>query len=59
MLHRWREVIAAGLAGAAGLWLMWLGGYLLVPAGAAVTALAAGWAMIARALATAAARRSR
>lgn len=47
MLLRWREVIAAALAGAAGLWLLSRGGYLLVPAGAAVTALAAGWAMIA------------
>lgn len=47
VLHRWREVIAAGAVAAAGLWLLSLGGYVLIPAGAAVTALAAGWAMIA------------
>ncbi len=47
MLRRWREVIAAGAVAAAGLWLLSLGGYVLVPAGAALTALAAGWAMIA------------
>jgi hypothetical protein len=47
MLHRWREVIAAGLAGAAGLWIASLGGYVLMPFGLAVAALAGGWAMIA------------
>ncbi|WP_413870143.1 hypothetical protein [Albidovulum sp.] len=47
MLRRWREVIAAGFAGAAGLWIASLGGYVLVPFGLAVAALAAGWAMIA------------
>ncbi|WP_413872651.1 hypothetical protein [Albidovulum sp.] len=47
MLHRWREVIAAGLAGAAGLWIASRGGYVLVPFGLAVAALAGGWAMIA------------
>lgn len=47
MLHRWREVIAAGLVAGAGLWLALLGGYLLVPVGGAVVLLAAGWALIA------------
>jgi hypothetical protein len=46
-LRRWREVIAAGLVAALGLWLVMLGGYLLVPLGGAVMILAAGWALIA------------
>ena len=32
---RWREVIAAGGRGAVGLWLVLLGGYVLVPFGLA------------------------
>jgi hypothetical protein len=46
-MRHWREVIAATGAGAAGLWLMALGGWLLVPVGLAVLVLAAGWAVIA------------
>ncbi len=46
-LSRNREVIAAALAGAAGLWLVWLGGYFLIPVGAATACLAAGWGLIA------------
>jgi hypothetical protein len=44
-LHRWREVIAAGVVGAAGLWLALLGGYVLLPLGIAVMAVAALWAV--------------
>ncbi len=44
---RRREVIAAGLAGVSGLWLIWLGGYLLIPLGAAMVLLAAGWGLTA------------
>ncbi len=40
LLTRWREVIAAAGVGLVGLWVIWLGGYLLVPVGAAVVALA-------------------
>lgn len=43
-LMRWREVILAGGLALFGLWLVWLGGLLLVPLGLAVIALAAGWA---------------
>jgi hypothetical protein len=39
-LHRWREVIAAGLVAALGLWVAGQGGYLLVPLGAAMAGLA-------------------
>lgn len=46
-LHRYREVIAAGAAALVGLWLVWLGGLLLVPVGLAVLALAAVWALTA------------
>jgi len=47
-LYRWREVAAAAGLGAAGLWLMALGGLVLIPAGAALLAVAAvlgvtGW----------------
>jgi hypothetical protein len=45
--HRWREMIAAGAVGACGLWLVWLGGYLLLPVGLAVLAFAATWAVTA------------
>ena len=44
-LRRGRELIAAGLAALAGLWLIALGGYLLVPLGAATVALAVLWAV--------------
>jgi hypothetical protein len=46
-VSRLREVIAAALAGALGLWLIWLGGYLLIPLGAAILLLAAGWGLTA------------
>jgi hypothetical protein len=45
MLHRHREVIAAGAAGVAGLWLIGLGGWVLVPLGALLLGLAALWAV--------------
>jgi hypothetical protein len=41
--RRWREVIAAGGVAAIGVWLIWLGGYLLMPLGLAVLAFAATW----------------
>jgi hypothetical protein len=44
---RWREVIAAGLLGAFGLWLIWQGGFLLGPLGALVLVLAAFWGVTA------------
>lgn len=40
-------LIGAGFVGAAGLWLIWLGGYLLVPVGAGVIVLGAGLAVMA------------
>jgi hypothetical protein len=40
LLARWREVIAAAALALVGLWIAWLGGYLLLPVGGAVTALA-------------------
>ncbi len=46
-ITRQREVIAAGVAGALGLWLIWLGGYVLIPLGGIVAVAAAGWATIA------------
>lgn len=46
-LHRYREVIAAGAAGAAGLWLAAQGGYVLIPVGLALTGLAVVWAVTA------------
>ncbi|WP_205749151.1 hypothetical protein [Frigidibacter oleivorans] len=44
-LRRWQEVIAAGAVLAAGLWLAWLGGWLLLPLGLLVAAagLGLGW----------------
>ena len=45
--RRWREVIAAVSFGAFGLWLIWLGGYVLFPAGLLVLAAAAAWALTA------------
>jgi hypothetical protein len=47
-LQRWREVIAAGVLGLFGLWLIALGGYLLVPLGGAAIALAVLWGVQAR-----------
>ncbi|MCA3452473.1 MAG: hypothetical protein INF92_19340 [Rhodobacter sp.] len=41
--RRWRELIAAGIVALAGLWLMWLGGYLLFPVGAVILVLCALW----------------
>lgn len=46
-LVRWREVLAAAALSLAGLWLIGLGGYLLVPVGMAMLPLAAGWALVA------------
>lgn len=46
-LHRWREMIAAGVLAALALWVMAGGGYLLVPLGAGLAALAVGWGLIA------------
>lgn len=46
-LARWREVIAAVAALAAGAWLAWLGGWLLVPLGGMVIVLALAWGTIA------------
>lgn len=40
-LHRWREVIVAGAVAVSGMWLIVLGGLLLIPVGAAVLVLAA------------------
>jgi hypothetical protein len=42
-LWRAREVIAALGAGSVGLWLIWLGGYLLAPVGMIVLVFAAVW----------------
>jgi len=41
--RRGRELIAAGLVALAGLWLMWLGGYLLFPVGTLILAICAVW----------------
>ena len=41
LLTRWREVIVAGVVALGGMWIAWLGGYLLLPVGFAVVALAA------------------
>jgi len=47
LLHRASEVISATCLLAFGLWLMWLGGYLLFPIGLAVAAIAVGWGAMA------------
>ncbi|EEW25187.1 hypothetical protein [Rhodobacter ferrooxidans] len=47
LLRRWREVIAAALVAAGGLWLMRLGGWLLIPLGAALVGLALGLGLLA------------
>ena len=41
VLQRYAEVIAAGAAGLFGAWLVWLGGYLLLPLGLFLIAIAA------------------
>jgi hypothetical protein len=46
-LARWREMAAAALVLLAGLWLASGGGYVLVPAGALLALLGAGWGLIA------------
>lgn len=46
-LRQWREVIAAGLAAAGGLWLAAQGGYVLLPAGILVLIVAASWGLTA------------
>ncbi|MCB2116006.1 MAG: hypothetical protein KDE00_06800 [Rhodobacteraceae bacterium] len=46
-LHRWREVIAAGMALAFGLWVAAQGGLVLTPLGLALAALALGWGVVA------------
>jgi hypothetical protein len=45
VLQRYAEVIAAGAAGLFGAWLVWLGGYLLLPLGLFLIAIAALWAL--------------
>jgi hypothetical protein len=40
-------MIAAGLVAMVGLWLVWLGGYLLLPVGVAVLVFATTWAIAA------------
>ena len=47
LLTRWREVIAAGVLATLGLWVALLGGYLLVPVGAAIIAFAMVWGFLA------------
>ena len=46
-LRRWREVAAAAGFALLGLWLMALGGWILVPLGAMLTALALGLGLLA------------
>lgn len=46
-LHRWREVIAAAVVAALGLWLAAQGGLLLIPLGLALAALAAFYGLLA------------
>jgi hypothetical protein len=46
-LYRLREVIAAGAVALFGLWLVWLGGYLLLPLGIVVLAFGVTWALTA------------
>lgn len=47
LLHRWREVIAAVVAGLAALWLMWLGGWLLTGLGVVMLVAVAGYGLTA------------
>ena len=44
-IWRGREVIAAMIVVSLGLWLAWLGGYLLVPLGLGVALVGAAWAL--------------
>lgn len=44
--RRWGEVMAAGAVVAFGAWLIWLGGYLLMPLGVIAGVLGLGWALI-------------
>lgn len=46
-LWRGREVIGAACLAGAGLWLIWLGGLVLVPLGAAIAVLAAAFGVLA------------
>lgn len=46
--YRWREMIAALAVGLIGIWLMWLGGYLLLPVGVVVLIFSATWAITAQ-----------
>lgn len=46
-LFRWREVIYAAATVLVGLWLIRLGGLVLIPAGLALMALGLGWAIAA------------
>lgn len=47
LLRRANEVIAAGVVLLFGLWLIWLGGYLLTPVGAAIGAVGMAWGLMA------------
>ena len=47
LLQRASEVISAACLLTFGLWLMWQGGYLLVPVGLAVSAIAVAWGAMA------------
>ena len=47
LLLRWRELAAAVVLGALGLWFMSLGGYFFAPLAMLTLILAAGWAVIA------------
>lgn len=46
-LRQWREPLSAALAMAAGLWLIWLGGFVLMPVGALILLVALGWLVVA------------
>lgn len=46
-LWRLREVLAAGVLGLFGGWLMWLGGFLLLPLGAVLSLLALAFGLLA------------
>lgn len=47
-LFRWREVLAAAAAMAAGGWLVWLGGWVLTPTGLGLIALGLAWGVLAQ-----------